>query len=98
MTVDIKAQANATLPLNTIQSGDCIEVMNSLPENSIDLISLIHPTTCNSTVICIVPITPASMQSMIIGTSFPHSPPMTSSLKTGSKRRADCSNPMGLFG
>jgi modification methylase len=38
MTVDIQAQAKATLPLNTIQSGDCIEVMNSLPENSIDLI------------------------------------------------------------
>jgi modification methylase len=38
MTVDIQAQAKATLPLNTIQSGDCIEVMDSLPENSIDLI------------------------------------------------------------
>ena len=24
--------------LNTIQPGDCIEVMNSLPENSVDLI------------------------------------------------------------
>jgi modification methylase len=26
------------LPLNTILAGDCIEIMNSLPENSIDLI------------------------------------------------------------
>ncbi|CUI57445.1 site-specific DNA-methyltransferase [Cognatishimia activa] len=28
----------AALPLNTILDGDCIEVMNSLPENSVDLI------------------------------------------------------------
>ncbi len=28
----------ATLPLNTILDGDCIEVMNSLPEGSVDLI------------------------------------------------------------
>jgi len=27
-----------TLPLNTILPGDCIEVLNSLPENSVDLI------------------------------------------------------------
>jgi modification methylase len=38
MTVKTKAQASATLPINTIQSGDCIDVMNSLPENSVDLI------------------------------------------------------------
>ncbi|NNJ66443.1 MAG: site-specific DNA-methyltransferase, partial [Boseongicola sp.] len=28
----------ATLPLNTILNGDCIEIMLSLPENSVDLI------------------------------------------------------------
>ncbi|MDX1781325.1 MAG: site-specific DNA-methyltransferase [Thalassovita sp.] len=28
----------AALPINTILAGDCIEMMNSLPENSIDLI------------------------------------------------------------
>jgi len=38
MTNQTTAQAQAALPINTIQSGDCIEVMNSLPENSIDLI------------------------------------------------------------
>ena len=31
-------QEVATLPLNKILSGDCIEVMNSLPEGSVDLI------------------------------------------------------------
>ena len=30
--------AAATLPLNMILDGDCVEVMNSLPENSVDLI------------------------------------------------------------
>jgi len=29
---------NTSLPLNTIQQGDCIAVMNSLPEGSVDLI------------------------------------------------------------
>lgn len=33
-----KAQGAVTLPLNQILSGDCVEVMNSLPENSVDLI------------------------------------------------------------
>jgi modification methylase len=45
MTEKTKAQAPARLPLNTIQSGDCIEVMNSLPENSIDLIFAAPPYT-----------------------------------------------------
>ena len=27
-----------SLPLNRILAGDCIEVMNALPENSVDLI------------------------------------------------------------
>jgi modification methylase len=33
-----KSKSATALPINTILSGDCIEVMNSLPENSIDLI------------------------------------------------------------
>ncbi|MEP2532216.1 site-specific DNA-methyltransferase [Shimia sp.] len=33
-----KAKSAPALPLNTILDGDCIEMMNSLPENSIDLI------------------------------------------------------------
>jgi modification methylase len=33
-----KAKGAAALPLNTIIAGDCIEVMNSLPEASVDLI------------------------------------------------------------
>ena len=35
-----KAQvaADMDLPLDTIQAGDCIEVMNALPEASVDLI------------------------------------------------------------
>ncbi|MEZ5674242.1 modification methylase [Thalassovita litoralis] len=37
MTMTNRKGASA-LPLNTILAGDCIEIMNSLPENSIDLI------------------------------------------------------------
>ncbi len=37
MTIKTKPEARA-LPLNQILSGDCIKVMNSLPEGSIDLI------------------------------------------------------------
>ena len=37
MTTTTKKGAKA-LPLNTILSGDCIDVMNSLPEASVDLI------------------------------------------------------------
>ena len=33
-----KNKGAKALPLNTILEGDCIEVMNSLPEGSIDLI------------------------------------------------------------
>ncbi|MBI6629563.1 site-specific DNA-methyltransferase [Pontibaca salina] len=33
-----KTKGAAALPLNTILDGDCIEVMNSLPEESVDLI------------------------------------------------------------
>lgn len=33
-----KTKSAAALPLNTILDGDCIEVMNSLPEASVDLI------------------------------------------------------------
>ncbi len=38
MTKTLTRPAPATLPLNQILAGDCIEVMNSLPEGSIDLI------------------------------------------------------------
>ncbi|HEY9038494.1 MAG TPA: site-specific DNA-methyltransferase [Roseovarius sp.] len=38
MTKMTRIKDAATLPLNTIMSGDCIEVMNALPENSVDLI------------------------------------------------------------
>jgi modification methylase len=34
----VKTKGAPALPLNTILSGDCIEVMNSLPEASVDLI------------------------------------------------------------
>ena len=33
-----KKEGSIKLPLNNIIDGDCVEVMNSLPENSIDLI------------------------------------------------------------
>jgi modification methylase len=33
-----RAKGASALPINTILSGDCVEVMNSLPENSVDLI------------------------------------------------------------
>ncbi|MBQ0752129.1 MAG: site-specific DNA-methyltransferase [Roseovarius sp.] len=38
MTTMTKAKGAPALPLNTIIAGDCIEVMNSLPEASVDLI------------------------------------------------------------
>ena len=38
MTTKSTAPEAATLPLNSIIGGDCIEVMNSLPEGSVDLI------------------------------------------------------------
>ena len=38
MTTKTKPQAADPLPLNSILSGDCIEVMRSLPEASVDLI------------------------------------------------------------
>ena len=38
MNVKPKVTAAETLPLNTIICGDCIEVMNNLPECSVDLI------------------------------------------------------------
>ncbi len=37
MTKITRKEAPA-LPINTIMSGDCIEAMNSLPEESVDLI------------------------------------------------------------
>ena len=38
MKTNMKTAAADVLPLNTIIDGDCIEVMNSLPECSVDLI------------------------------------------------------------
>ena len=38
MTTMTNEKGAKALPLNTILEGDCIEVMNSLPEGSIDLI------------------------------------------------------------
>ncbi|WP_416376496.1 site-specific DNA-methyltransferase [Thalassovita sp.] len=38
MTTMNKKKGATALPLNAILAGDCIEMMNSLPENSIDLI------------------------------------------------------------
>ena len=38
MTIKTKAQKGLALPLNQILGGDCIDVMNSLPAESVDLI------------------------------------------------------------
>ncbi|WP_372604587.1 site-specific DNA-methyltransferase [Actibacterium sp.] len=38
MTTMTKKKGAVELPLNQILAGDCVEVMNSLPENSVDLI------------------------------------------------------------
>ena len=38
MTIKTKTKGAQALPLNTIIDGDCIEVMNSLPAGSVDLI------------------------------------------------------------
>lgn len=38
MTTTNKSKSGALLPLNQILAGDCVEVMNSLPEQSVDLI------------------------------------------------------------
>ncbi|HBM68064.1 MAG TPA: modification methylase, partial [Rhodobacteraceae bacterium] len=34
----VTKKAAAVLPMNSILAGDCIEVMNSLPAESVDLI------------------------------------------------------------
>ncbi len=44
MTIKTPTRVAATLPLNTILDGDCIEVMNSLPEASVDLILAAPPS------------------------------------------------------
>lgn len=36
------APVAADLPLNQILQGDCVDLMNSLPESSVDLILRIH--------------------------------------------------------
>ena len=38
MTTKTTTKGTEVLPLNTILAGDCIEEMNRLPENSVDLI------------------------------------------------------------
>jgi len=38
MTTKTKTKAAAQLPLNQILDGDCVEVMNSLPAGSVDMI------------------------------------------------------------
>ena len=38
MATKTKPAAGVSLPLNTILDGDCIEIMNSLPAGSVDLI------------------------------------------------------------
>ena len=38
MVKTTNTEGSVKLPLNKILDGDCIEVMNSLPENSVDLI------------------------------------------------------------
>ncbi len=38
MVTNKTTSANAALPLDTIIAGDCVEVMNNLPEGSVDLI------------------------------------------------------------
>ena len=38
MTTKTKSKGAQALPLNTIIDGDCIDVMNSLPAGSVDLI------------------------------------------------------------
>ena len=38
MTIMTKANGAQALPINSILAGDCIDVMNSLPEASVDLI------------------------------------------------------------
>lgn len=47
MVTKTKTKAAVELPLNQILDGDCIEVMNSLPENSVDMIFADPPITCS---------------------------------------------------
>ncbi len=46
MTVS-KAKGTVKLPVDSILAGDCIEMMNALPENSVDLIFADPPITCS---------------------------------------------------
>ena len=42
-----KTKTQAALPLNQVLSGDCVEAMNALPEDSVDLIFADPPITCS---------------------------------------------------
>ena len=94
MTQLTKTKSAAALPLNTILAGDCIEVMNSLPEASVDLIFADPPYNLqlkgdlhrpdNSLV--------DAVDDDWDQTSFRLSRLMTALPPLGSKPRADCSS------
>jgi hypothetical protein len=81
----------APLPLNQILAGDCIEVMNSLPAGSIDLIFADPPPiTCSSRAIFTAPTIPRSTLSMTTGISSAALPAMTISPANGLPPPAAC--------
>jgi 16S rRNA G966 N2-methylase RsmD len=85
-TKDQRMAAARPLPLNQILAGDCIEVMNALPEASVDLIFADPPYNLQLRGATI----PRSMRWTITGTSFPALPSMTPSRATGWPPRAVC--------
>ena len=78
-----KTKGATALPLNTILSGDCIEVMNSLPAESVDLIFADPPYNLQLKGQLHRPIILRSMRSMITGISSRALVSMTSSRANG---------------
>ncbi len=69
-TKDQRADSARPLPLNQILGGDCIEIMNSLPAGSVDLIFADPPYNLQLKATCIAPTTAWSMRWTITGPVF----------------------------
>ena len=90
MTSKLKAAEVAVLPLNQILGGDCVEVMNSLPAGSVDLIFADPPYNLQLKGDLHRPDNSLSMPSMITGISSAVSRRMINSPRRGWRRRSGC--------
>ena len=94
MTKTKTKAAPAALPLNTILDGDCIERMNALPENSVDLIFADPPYNLQLKGELHRPDNSKVMRLIMIGISSTVSKPMTVLRVTGWLRHAACLSQM----